>query len=232
MDGNHAESNPTMTASEPSMPDVWAVMNSASAVRRYRDDPVDDSIVQRCLTAATWAPSGGNQQPWRFVLVDSPDLREVITAGAHRTWETMREFYGFAEPPAQASDPKSRVLRAMAEHMRRGGAAPVIVLFCIRPQAGATDFQQGGSIFPAMQNFLLAARAEGLGAAVTLWHQSCEDDLRAAVGVPADWRIAALVTAGWPQGSHRTVRRKPLSDVAARNHWHTPFRCAPTAENR
>lgn len=221
-----------MSAPTTPAPNVWSVMNTASAVRRYRADPVDDSILQRCLTAATWAPSGGNQQPWRFVVVDSPAVRRVITAGAQRTWETMRGFYGIEEPPAQADDPKSRVLRAMAEHMRIGGDAPVIVLFCIRPQAGATDLQQGGSIFPAMQNFLLAARAEGLGAAITLWHQSCEDDLRAAVGIPTEWRIAALVTAGWPQGSHRIVRRKPLSEVAARNDWHTPFRCPSTADNR
>ncbi|MDX1873838.1 nitroreductase family protein [Mycolicibacterium sp. 120266] len=207
-------------------------MSTASAVRRYRDDPVDDAIVQRCLTAATWAPSGGNQQPWRFIVVDSPALRQVITAGARRTWESMRDFYGIEEPAAEAGDPKSRVLRAMAEHMRRGGDAPVIVVFCVHPQAGASDLQQGGSIFPAMQNFLLAARAEGLGAAVTLWYQSCEDDLRAAVGIPADWQIAALVTAGWPQGAHRTVRRKPLSEVAARNDWQTPFRCARAEESR
>ena len=221
-----------MSAPATPAPSVWSVMHTASAVRRYRADPVDDSILHRCLTAATWAPSGGNQQPWRFVVVDSPAVRRVITEGARRTWETMRGFYGIEEPPANADDPKSRVLRAMAEHTRIGGQVPVIVMFCIRPQAGATDLQQGGSIFPAMQNFLLAARAEGLGAAITLWHQSCEAELRDAVGIPPEWRIAALVTAGWPQGSHRAVRRKPLSQVAARNDWHTPFLCLPTAEIR
>lgn len=231
MDQDPAAGDPTVTAPDMSAKDIWSVMNTASAVRRYRDEPVDDSIVHRCLTAASWAPSGGNQQPWRFIVVDSPVLRRVITSGARRTWEAMRDFYGIEEPGAEANDPKSRVLRAMAEHMRRGGDAPVIVVFCVLPQAGATDLQQGGSIFPAMQNFLLAARAEGLGAAVTLWHQSCEDELRAAAAIPADWRIAALVTAGWPRGGHRTVRRKPLSQVACQDDWQTPFRCALGVEN-
>ena len=82
----------------------------------------------------------------------------------------MTEFYQFSIRRIAADDPKSRILQTMAEHMRVGGAAPVLVLFCVQPQRGTTELQQGGSIFPAVQNFLLAARAQGLGAAITLWH--------------------------------------------------------------
>lgn len=200
--------------------DFWTVLRTASAVRRYRDDPVDDAVLDRCLTAATWAPSGGNQQPWRFVVVRSPEARAVITAAARRTWQVMAEFYGFEEPPDDATDTKSRVLRAMRDHMQVGGNAPVCVLFCIQPQRGASDLQQGGSIFPAVQNFLLAARAQGLGAAITLWHDGCEPELRDLIGIPDDWRIATLVTAGWPRGGgHHPVRRKPVSEVAAVDRW-------------
>jgi nitroreductase len=74
-----------------------------------------------------------------------------------------------------------------------------------------------------VQNFLLAARAQGLGAAITLWHMSCGESLRALIGVPDDWVIAALVTAGWPKGRHRTVRRKPLSEVAVVDRWDRPW---------
>ncbi|MGV0790670.1 nitroreductase family protein [Mycolicibacterium sp. XJ1819] len=199
--------------------DVWEVMRTASAVRRYRPDPVDDAVLERCLQAATWAPSGGNQQPWRFVVVRAPETRAVITAAALRTWEVMAEFYGFDAPVQDATDPKSRVLRAMREHMHVGGAAPVCVVFCVQPQRGASDLQQGGSIFPAVQNFLLAARAQGLGAAITLWHDACDRELRELIGIPEDWRIATLVTAGWPQGGHHPVRRKPVSDAAADDRW-------------
>ncbi len=199
--------------------DLWTVMQSATAVRRYRAEPVDDEVVQRCLQAASWAPSGGNGQPWRFVVLQSPELRSVVTAAAQRTWEVMKDFYRLPTVDDGADDPKSRTLRTMAHHMRVGGAAPVLVLFCVQPQRGTTELQQGGSIFPAVQNFLLAARAQGLGAAITLWQDACDAELREVVGVPADWKIATLVTAGWPAGSHHRVSRRPLPDVAVVDRW-------------
>lgn len=204
--------------------DLWEVMRTASAVRRYRDEPVSDEAIDTCLRAASWAPSGGNQQPWKFVLLNSSRVRDVVTDAAHRTWDVMSEFYRISMPENGADDPKSRVLRTMAEHMSVGGAAPVLVLFCVQPQRGTTELQQGGSIFPAVQNFLLAARAQGLGAAITLWHGSCEDQLRSMVGIPDDWKIATLITAGWPKGGHHPVRRKPLAEVAATDHWDHPWR--------
>jgi nitroreductase len=201
-------------------------MRTASAVRRYRDEPVEDNVLERCLQAATWAPSGGNQQPWRFVVLRSAEARDIVTAAAHQTWDAMKEFYGL---PAHdgTDDPKSRVLRAMAEHMNVGGAAPALVLFCVQPQAGASKLQQGGSIFPAVQNFLLAARAQGLGAAITLWHGFCDDQLRSLVGIPEDWWIATLLTVGWPKGGHRPVRRKPLPEVAVIDRWDRPWKDSP-----
>jgi nitroreductase len=74
-----------------------------------------------------------------------------------------------------------------------------------------------------VQNFLLAARAQGLGAAVTLWHDSCAAELRAAVGIPDEWQIASLITAGWPKGGHHPVNRKPIKDVVAVDDWTTPW---------
>lgn len=199
--------------------DLWTVMQSASAVRRYRDEPVDDEVLEKCLLAASWAPSGGNGQPWRFVVLKSPELRELITSAAQRTWEVMKDFYRIPAIDDGADDPKSRTLRTMAEHMRVGGTAPALVLFCVQPQRGTTELQQAGSIFPAVQNFLLAARAQGLGAAITLWQDACDGELRGLVGIPDDWKVATLLTVGWPAGRHHMVRRKPLSEVAVTNHW-------------
>ena len=203
--------------------DLWTVMNTATAVRRYRDEPVADDVLERCLLAASWAPTGGNQQQWRFVVLRSREARDVVTSAAHRTWDVMRDFYRLPAVDDGADDPKSRVLRAMAEHMAVGGDAPQLVLFCVQPQRGTTELHQGGSIFPAVQNFLLAARAQGLGAAVTLWQDSCDRELRDLVGIPDDWKVATLLTVGWPKGGHRVVRRKPLADVAAIDHWGRPW---------
>lgn len=198
-------------------------MHTATAVRRYRDEPVGDEVLEKCLLAASSAPSGGNGQPWRFVVLRSPELRAVITSAAQRTWEVMKDFYRLPAVDDGAEDPKSRTLRTMAEHMRVGGAAPELVLFCVQPQRGTTELQQGGSIFPAVQNFLLAARAQGLGAAITLWQDACDAELRDLVGIPADWKIATLLTVGWPAGTHHAVRRKPLPAVAVVDHWDCPW---------
>lgn len=203
--------------------DLWTVMNSATAVRRYRTEPVPDDVLEKCLLAASWAPSGGNGQPWRFVVIRSPELRDVITAAARQTWEVMKEFYRLPPVAEDADDPKSRVLRAMAQHMEVGGGAPELVLFCVQPQRGTTEMQQAGSIFPAVQNFLLAARAQGLGAAITLWHGHCEAELRASIGIPDDWKIATLLTVGWPAGGHHVVSRRPLPTAAVIDTWETPW---------
>jgi nitroreductase len=203
--------------------DLWDVMRTASAVRRYRPDPVDDAVLERCLEAATWAPSGGNQQPWRFVVLRSPEARAVITEGARKTWDKMADFYGLTIPAETDTDPRSRVMRAMWEHMHVGGNAPVCVAFCVQPQRGASDLQQGGSIFPAVQNFLLAARAQGLGAAITLWHGTCQTELRDIAAIPDDWRIATLITAGWPKGRHHAVQRKGVDEVVAVDRWDRPW---------
>jgi len=202
-------------------------MRTACTVRRYRDEPVPDEALERCLLAATWAPSGANQQPWKFVVLRSAEARDIVSAGAARTWQALTEYYGLSVPEREADDSKSRALRTMAEHTRVGGAAPELVMFCVRPQAGAAELQQGGSIFPAVQNFLLAARAQGLGAAITLWHYSCEAELRSVASVPADWQIASLLTVGWPKGRHRAVRRKPLAEVAVTDRWDNPWRLTP-----
>lgn len=199
--------------------DLWDVMRTASAVRRYRPEPVDDAVLERCLEAATWAPSGGNQQPWRFVVLRSPEARAVVTTGARETWDKMTDFYGLTVPDETDVDPRSRVMRAMWEHMHVGGDAPVCVVFCVQPQRGASDLQQGGSIFPAVQNFLLAARAQGLGAAITLWHGSCQTALREIAAIPDDWRIATLITAGWPKGGHHAVQRRGIDEVVAVDRW-------------
>lgn len=215
----HVAHGGQVVTTQPAPADIWEVMRTASTVRRYRDEPVSDEVIDSCLRAASWAPSGGNQQPWKFVVLGSDSVRDVVTAAAHETWKVMKDFYQISMPEEAANDPKSRVLRTMAEHMKTGGAVPALVLFCVQPQPGATELQQGGSIFPAAQNFLLAARAQGLGAAITLWHKFCEDDLRSAIGIPDDWLIAALLTVGWPRGGHHPVRRKPLSEVAATDRW-------------
>jgi nitroreductase len=199
--------------------DLWTVMSTARAIRRYTDAPVDDDVVMRCLEAATWAPSGGNQQPWRFVVLESPELRAIVAEGGRQSWEIMRGFYKIDVPDPDDTAPRSRTLRTMYHYMTNGATVPVCILFCVEPQRGASDLEYGASIYPAMQNFLLAARAQGLGAATALWHRMVEPELRAALGMPEHWFIAATVTAGWPAGHHGPLDRRPVEDVVTVDAW-------------
>ena len=199
--------------------DLWEVMRTARAIRRYRDEPVDDAVLKRCLEAATWAPSGGNQQPWRFVELRSPELRKLIGEGAQSSWDVMKGFYGIDVPPEDDRSPKGRVLRTMYHHMTNGADVPVCLLFCVQPQRGASDIESAGSIWPAAQNFLLAARAQGLGAAIVLWHRQVEEELRSRLGMPDDWKIACTITAGWPVGNHGPLTRRPVDAVTSVDTW-------------
>ena len=81
----------------------------------------------------------------------------------------------------------------------------------------------GGSIFPAMQNFLLAARASGLGACVTGWHVDADTEFRAALEIPDEWQLAALVVVGRPAGKHGPLRRRPVREVASLDRWGEPL---------
>jgi nitroreductase len=199
--------------------DLWEAMSTSRAIRRYKAEPVERAVVDRCLEAATWAPSGGNGQPWHFVLLEGDEQRKIIGEGARRSWETMTTFYGLQVPDPDDQRPRSRTVRTMYEHMAGAADVPVCILFCVQPQRGTTELEQGGSIFPAVQNFLLAARGQGLGAAICLWHRMVEPEIRSAVGIPDDWKIAATVSAGWPMGHHGPLKRQPLGAVSSVDRW-------------
>jgi nitroreductase len=211
-----------MSQSQHPHDDVWDTMRTARAIRRFRNEPVDDTVLAQCLQAATWAPSGGNQQPWRFVVLRSTEAREAMAIGAARALETIQNVYHLDRPDAQDTSPRARSTRAMFDLHDHARDVPTAVLFCVHPQPATPALLEGASIYPAMQNFLLAARASGLGACVTGWHVDAESEFRKVIGVPDDWKLAALVVVGWPMGRHGPVRRHPIAEVAALDRWDQP----------
>jgi nitroreductase len=211
--------------------DVWTAMSTARAIRRFTDEPVDDATLARCLQAATWAPSGANAQEWRFVVLRAPEIRAVVAQAAQRALDIIEPVYGMTRPADDDQSRRARSNRATYELHDRAGEF-TSVLFVQRSFPTASDLLLGGSIFPAMQNFLLAARAQGLGACVTSWASyGGEQLLREAVGVPDEWMLAGHVVVGWPRGKHGPVRRKPVTDVTFLDHWDEPatqlFSAAP-----
>jgi nitroreductase len=199
--------------------DVWDVMSTARTIRRFTDEPVDDAILARCLQAATWAPSGANAQRWRFIVLQSAEMRAVVATAAARALEVIEPVYGMTRPAPDDDSRKARTNRATYEVHDRAGELTSVLFTQIRFPT-ASELLLGGSIFPAMQNFLLAARAMGLGACLTSWASyGGEELLRDAVGVPEDWMLAGHVVVGWPRGNHGPVRRRPLSEVVFLDHW-------------
>ncbi|GFG75158.1 nitroreductase family protein [Mycobacterium botniense] len=199
--------------------DVWEVMSTARTIRRFTDQPVDDATLRRCLEAATWAPSGANAQAWRFIVLRSPEQRAVVAKAAAHALAVIEPVYGMTRPSAQDTDRRARTNRAIYELHDRAGEF-TSVLFTQKRYPTASELLLGGSIFPAMQNFLLAARAQGLGACMTSWASyGGEQLLRDAVGVPEDWMLAGHIVVGWPKGKHGPVRRRPLAEAVALDHW-------------
>jgi nitroreductase len=203
---------------EPST-DVWEVLSTARSIRRFTDEPVDDAVLTRCLEAATWAPNGANVQAWRFVVLRSPEVRAAVAEAARIALEVIEPVYGMTRPPPDDDSRHARNDRATYELHDRAGEL-TSVLFTTYKYDSASELLLGGSIFPAMQNFLLAARAQGLGACLTSWASyGGEGLIREAVGVPDDWLLAGHVVIGWPRGRHGPVRRRPLEKVVYVDRW-------------
>jgi nitroreductase len=202
--------------------DVWEVLSTARTVRRFTDEPVGDEVLRRCLEAATWAPNGANAQAWRFIVLRSSEQRAVVAEAARLALQVIEPVYGMTRPADDDQSRRARNARATYELHDRAGDRTT-VLFATYGYDTASELLLGGSIYPAMQNFLLAARAQGLGTCVTSWASyGGEALLRDAVGLPDDWLLAGHVVLGWPRGSHGPVRRRPLADVVDLDHWDRP----------
>jgi len=202
--------------------DVWEVMSTARTIRRFTDEQIDDATLARCLQAAMWAPSGANAQAWRFVVLRSAEQRAAVAKAAAHALAVIEPVYGMSRPAADDDSRRARTNRATYELHDRAGEF-TSVLFAQKRFPTASELLLGGSIFPAMQNFLLAARAQGLGACLTSWGAyGGEQLLRDAIGVPDDWMVAGHVVVGWPKGRHGPVRRRPLNEVVNLDRWDEP----------
>ena len=206
--------------------DLLEGMATTRAIRRIRPDPVPDDDLATMLWHATRAPSGSNRQPARFVVLsDGPvatEAKALLGRAFRAAWAEKAEADGYAAGSGGAADsPKARQARAMAAFVEGFEEIPVVVLACVI-RWRAPHLTEGGSVYPACQNLLLAARALGYGGVMTMWHGLVEDDLRALLGLPEGVAIAATIPLGRPEGSHGPVRRRPLGELVFEDHWEGP----------
>jgi nitroreductase len=201
--------------------DLWEAMSTARSIRRFTDEPVDDATLSRCLQAANWAPSGANCQDRRFIVLRDAKARAAVAEAAAHALKIIEPVYQMVRPADDDHGHHARNNRATYELHDRAGEFKSVLFTQMRYQADvASDLLLGGSIFPAVENFLLAARAQGLGACLTSWASyGGEPLIREAVGVPENWALAAHVVVGWPRGNFGPLRRKPLADAVFLDAW-------------
>jgi nitroreductase len=199
---------------------------STRAIRRYRSEPVPAHVLRDITFAASRAPSASNRQPFGFVvLIDSPKAqaaKQLIARGAQEVWRVKRNVDRYDEGSGRdLHSPKAAMARTMEEYVAKIATVPVLILACLsrHRERHLTD---GGSVYPACQNLLLAARALGYGGVMTSWHLKVEDELRELVKIPKEVAIAASITLGRPEGHHGPVRRRPLEEIVYLDEWHSP----------
>ena len=195
-------------------------MRTQRAVRRLSHEPVDDDIVLELLRLAVKAPTGSNLQGWEFIVVRSPDVKHQLARLNRQAWSVYRRF---ARSRARGDLSQARILEAVRWQADHFEDAPVIVVACLQGRAwpspmGRTSYY--GSIFPAVQNLLLAARALGLGAALTtlpLWSRTLA---RRTLGLPGHVTPCAVIPLGWPAGGgYGPTTRRPAEELTHLDHY-------------
>ena len=201
------------------------VVTTQRAMRRLKPDPIPEPVLRQIMDAAICAPSGGNRQGWRFIVVRDSAKRARLGELYREGWGELVKvpFYaGAAKEPA--GSPTRRMVESaahLAEHM---GEAPVIIVACIALDAGVkASVITGASIYPAVQNIMLAARALGIGSCLTTLHWYREAQVKQLLGIPPDVETVALIPLGYPLGKFGRPPRRPLAEVAFADAWGRAF---------
>jgi nitroreductase len=209
---------------------LYEAMRTLRAVRRLKPDAIPDRVLHRVLEAATWAPTGANRQPWRIVVVKDTERKRHLGELYGDRWNLASKMYRatLTDLPPAAREPQERMLRA-ADHLgAHFGEAPVIAIFCFNPlELGVTDADLnrvsvvgGGSIYTAVENLLLACRAEGLGCVLTTILCFVEPQVKELLGIPDPWGTAAAVPIGYPVGrGHGPITRRPVEELTYVDSW-------------
>ena len=196
----------------PALPEFFEVVRRQRACRTFRPDGVADDLVEQVLEAATFAPSAENRQPWEFVVVRDAGVRARIGELTRQAWRGGGRAYA-----------ESRLSPELLADVDRGAegevsAAPVLVVVCVDARR-THETTIPASIFPAVQNLLLAANAVGLGAALTTLPTAFALELGELLSLPEHVRPLAVVPIGYPAHALGPPRREPVSDHAHRDRY-------------
>jgi nitroreductase len=198
-----------------SMP-IGEAMFTQRSIRRFRTDLIPMQDLQLILDAAVKAPSGGNRQPARFLVLTDPDIIRKFGALYHEAWwakrrDEKRPWTSRDQIPTE--DRGSTSAARLADEIKD---APCIVLALTTTRGGAS------SVIPSVQNLMLAARALGIGSVPTTLHAQVLERVYALLGIPAEMEFHLCIPLGYPRGSFGSTQRKPAGEVTYLNHWGAP----------
>lgn len=210
--------------------DLREAMSTLRAVRRLKPDEIPEDVLGRILEAASWAPTGGNAQPWRVLVVRNREKMARLGSLYAKGWFAYAKHHRalIADAPEAIRVASEKTFSAgdyLAEHF---STTPVLLVFCFNPTKMAiTDAKLdrisvvgGASIYTAVQNALLACRAEGLGCVLTTLLCACEDEVRQILEIPEPWGTAAAIPIGYPvRGGHGPISRRPIEKLAFVDTW-------------
>lgn len=205
-----------------SMP-LEEAMLTQRAVRRVLPDPVDDALVLRCIELALRAPTGSNGQNWEFVIVTDPEPKALLAKRYRQAWS----IYGTLGRRMNRKNPSMlKVLDAVQWQVDNFEQIPTLVVPCLKgsrvplmpsPPIGPSSYY--GSIYPSVQNLLLAARSVGLGASLITLPLWSSTSARRALGLPVSVMPACVVPLGWPRGRYGPTTRRDVGSVTHLNHY-------------
>lgn len=207
--------------------DLLEGIMTTRAMRRFTAEPIDRADIETCIRAAVQGPSGGNIQPWQFLVVQDEGVRATLGDIYRRAYDRYEKVLLASLPPFRSPEDEASFHRTaaasrhLAEHLAE---VPVLVLV-LMPDISMTmqdaegDLDVGtpyASVYPAVQNLMLAARALGIGTTLTTVFRIHQDEVRAACGIPDRYQVVALVPMGRPAGRFGVARRRPPQTIT---HW-------------
>jgi nitroreductase len=216
----------TMPENKAGTSDVFEAMHTCRAMRRLKPDPVPDALIAKILKAGQAAASGGNTQRWKFLVLKDPAKKKAVQVYYKKLFdEVVGPRYASSAPPPGSDPVKFKRQHSAVEYLTdHYHEAPVWIVACLEGES--PNRTAGSSIYPAVQNMLLAARALGLGSTLTTRHTGYEKEVDAAMGIPSGYKSYAILPIGYPMGNFGPLGRGPLSDVAYLDNWGTPYPAA------
>ena len=202
---------------------IWEVIYTQRAIRYWQSKKVPRELLEQVIDAGSKAPSGSNLQPWIFLVIDEDDKRRAISVALREVFEASPAKQ-LVEAGENSEDRTQRLmLRGAREFFSKLEKAPALIIPCLYKLASPTQdpasLLAGSSIYTAVQNIMLSARALGLGTVMTTAQGMIEPTLRAVLKIPDDAYPVAFIPIGFPEANFGPTTRKGLDEILCWNEW-------------